>query len=77
MNEVDDNGFGLAQEQAELGAGRRARYRSVLKRVANVCIVTSCLALPVAVLQPNGWGPSVAFSGFVFFLLLSHLRREV
>ena len=76
MNGID-NGFESAEVTGPSDEEQRARLRSVLRRVANVSLAASLFALPVAVFQPNGWGPSIAFGAFVLCLLTHHLRREV
>lgn len=51
----------------------RERRRRTSARAANVCMGASFLALPMAVVDPNGWWLIGAVVGGVLYMVLSHL----
>ncbi len=83
-NRAPDKGMSERHDHLPAGSpqqvsadGRRVWIRRMLTRTANVCLGASLGALLVAAFIPSGWWPSVAFAGFVLYLLLNHLRLEV
>jgi hypothetical protein len=54
----------------------RMRYRRWLKVAANVMLGAAISASAIAVIEPNGYAPTIAFASFVVYLLIGWVRSQ-
>lgn len=71
MNGVDDD-FEPRELSIEADSEPLQEGRQPAARAANVCMGASFLALPMAVVDPNGWWLTGAVVGGVLYMLLTH-----
>lgn len=65
MNGIDDN-----HEPDDVD--RREKHRRAFALAGKVCLGAAMPALPMAVVDPNGWWLTGAVAGIVLYLVLSH-----